>query len=101
MAASVTRLDPRASALVEQATAVLRAHGATEVYVYGSVVSGVWDPEASDLDFAVRGIPPERYFRAAAEVVRCLGREIDVTDLDSRTRFSLMLERRGKLARVG
>ncbi len=101
MAATVSMLDPRARALVEDAASVLRNHGATEVYVYGSVVGGAWDPDRSDIDFAVRGIPPERYFRAAADVVDRIGREVDLTDLDSGGRFGPMLERRGKLIRVG
>ena len=40
-------------------------------------------------------------FRAAADVVDRIGREVDLTDLDSGGRFGPMLERRGKLIRVG
>lgn len=101
MPTATRSLDPRALPLVERAVAIFREHGATEVYVYGSVVSGHWDPEWSDIDFAVRGIPPASWWRAGGKVMCELGRDVDVTDLDGGDRFSQMLERRGKLTRVG
>ncbi len=101
MSAAPPKLHPTARLLVDRGIAALREHGATEVYVYGSVVGDRWDPERSDIDFAVRGIPPERFYRAAADLMQSIGRDADLTDLDSGARFGLMLERRGKLTRVG
>jgi len=94
-------LDPRAHAQVERAAAILGGHGATEVYVYGSVVTDRWDPEWSDIDFAVRGLPPDRYFRAAGEVARGIGREVDILDLDVPSRLAGFLQDEGDLLRVG
>ena len=41
--------------LIRQAAEVLRAHGATEVYVFGTFAHGDVRPD-SDLDIAVRGL---------------------------------------------
>ena len=101
MTTAVPTLDPRARSLVERAVAILREHGATEVYVYGSVTTARWDPERSDIDFAVRGLPPERYFKASGDIVRRIEREVDILDLDMPSRLATFLEEEGDLLRVG
>jgi len=94
-------LHPGARELVQRAAAILRGHGATEVYVYGSVTTDRWNPEWSDLDLAVRGLPPERYFRASGDVVRSIECEVDVLDLDVPSRLVTFLQEEGELLRVG
>lgn len=101
MATTTQSVDPRALPLVEQAAAILREYGATEVYAYGSVVTGRWDPEWSDIDLAVRGVPPERFYAAGGAVMRAVPREVDVLDLDIPCRLSVFLEEEGDLVRVG
>jgi predicted nucleotidyltransferase len=101
MTTTVPTLDPRARSLVERAVAILREHGATEVYVYGSVTTDRWDPEWSDIDFAVRGLAPGRYFKASGDVVSGIGHEIDLLQLDRGSRLAEFLQEEGDLVRVG
>jgi predicted nucleotidyltransferase len=84
---------------IRQAAEILRAAGATEVYVFGSTARGVERPD-SDVDLAVRGLPPERYFFVLAPLVSALGRPVDLVDLDESTPFVRYLDRTKELRRV-
>lgn len=85
--------------LIERAAAVLRAAGAREVYVFGSVLTGQIR-EGSDIDMAVSGLPPEVFFRAMGQAHSILGRPLDLIDLDEHNLFTEYLRKKGKLHRV-
>lgn len=85
---------------IEKAAAALRAAGAREVYVFGSVAQGKIR-ENSDVDMAVSGLPPGVFFRAMAKASRALGRPLDLVDLDDDSPFTRYLKSHGELRRVG
>lgn len=64
-------------ALVE----ILRQYGATEIYLFGSLRTGLFH-RSSDIDLGVRGIPPERFFAALAALDAACDIAVDVVDLD-------------------
>jgi predicted nucleotidyltransferase len=84
---------------VETAARILLAAGATEVFVFGSLARGQGRPE-SDLDIAVRGLPPEKFFRTMSEVTFAVSRPFDLIDLDEENPFTEYLEKEGELLRV-
>lgn len=84
---------------VETAARILRQAGAEEVYAFGSSVHGKMRPD-SDIDLAVRGLPPERFFRAMSTVTFAVSRPFDLIDLDDPDPFTEYLERKGELVRV-
>ena len=84
---------------IETAARILREEGATEVYVFGSAAHGKMRPD-SDIDLAVRGLPPERYFPAMGRVVDAIQRLFDLVDLDEENLFTRFLEDEGELTRV-
>jgi predicted nucleotidyltransferase len=86
--------------LVEQAVAVLKSAGAHEVYLFGSAARGVARPD-SDIDLAVSGLPPERFFHAMGLVLKAIGRPLDLIDLDQDTAFVKFLREHGELRLVG
>ncbi|MFG0329895.1 MAG: nucleotidyltransferase domain-containing protein [Phycisphaerales bacterium] len=82
------------------AATILREEGAREVYLFGSVARG--DEVAdSDLDLAVEGLDPRRFFFALARAADAAGRPVDLVDLDEDTLFTRYLRRSGELRRVG
>jgi predicted nucleotidyltransferase len=85
---------------LEKAIAALKAAGAKEVYLFGSAAQGGFS-EDSDIDLAVRGLPPERFFRAISQASTFLDRPLDVVDLDEASPFTRHLEQEGLLVRVG
>jgi len=85
---------------IQHAALILRQEGAEEIYVFGSVAEGRDRPD-SDLDLAVTGLPPARYFRAVGRLLCELGSTIDLVQLDRPTPFTEFLQTTGKLRRVG
>ena len=84
----------------EAATRVLKEAGATEVYVFGSVVEGDLRPD-SDIDFAERGLPARSFFPTMAKMCEVVERPFDLIDLDECKDFADFLMSEGELRRVG
>lgn len=84
---------------IEQAAAILKAAGADAVYLFGSTVEGPVRPD-SDIDMAVAGLPPARFFQAMGQTMFVLPRSLDLVDLDVDTPFTRYLKQKGKLHRV-
>ncbi len=93
-------MDERVEVDISLATKILKAAGATEVYIFGSAATDRMRPE-SDIDLAVRGLAPEIYFRVGGQVMLAVSRPVDILDLDSPTPFTEFLVRKGRLRRVG
>jgi len=84
---------------IRRAAEALRQFGAREVYVFGSAAAGTLD-DCSDIDMAVAGLPPEKYFKAMGAAGDILERQIDLVDLDDENLFTSYLKRKGKLQLV-
>jgi predicted nucleotidyltransferase len=84
---------------IERAADALIALGAREVFVFGSAATGRMN-ERSDVDLAVSGLPPERYFRAMTDAGRILESPLDLIDLDEPNPFVQHLRDHGALRRV-
>jgi predicted nucleotidyltransferase len=85
--------------LLERGAALLTAAGAREVYVFGSVAAGSAQ-EGSDVDLAVAGLPPERFFATMARLENLFDRSVDLVDLDDVSPFTDYLRKKGILRRV-
>jgi uncharacterized protein len=85
--------------LIHKAAEVLKSFGATDVYLFGSVAKGT-NNEHSDIDLAVSGIPPEKFFEAMGDTFGAIRQEIDIVDLDEKTPFVSYLKEHGELRRV-
>jgi predicted nucleotidyltransferase len=63
------------------AALALRGHGARRVLLFGSMTTGR-ATEASDVDLAVEGLAPERYFAALADVMAIVAGPVDLVRLE-------------------
>ena len=61
---------------------LVRDFGASEVWLFGSLVRGVRHP-GFDVDLAVRGVAPERWFTALSRAWDIVGRPVDLVPLDT------------------
>ena len=93
-------MDDKMKRLLDQAAAALKTAGAREVYLFGSALRGTIG-EASDVDIAVSGLPPEVFFKVMGTVEDILRRPVDLIDLDEATPFTRYLKEEGELSRVG
>jgi predicted nucleotidyltransferase len=84
---------------IDKAAEILKSAGCTECYIFGSISKGQADVN-SDIDIAVRGLPPEKFFFIYGQLALQISRVIDLVDLDDGTRFSQKLRRRGPMTRV-
>ena len=84
---------------VKKALEILRKAGCGEIYIFGSLVDGTVTSK-SDIDLAVKGIPPEFYFKVLARLIMQLDHPVDLIDLEEDNRFSQMIRREGNLRRV-
>jgi len=84
---------------IDKAADILKAAGCQECYIFGSVSDGR-SHERSDIDIAIRGLPPERFFYVYGLLARQVKRQIDLVDLDDESRFSRKLQRREAMMRV-
>jgi predicted nucleotidyltransferase len=84
---------------IRRAAEALRQFGAREVYLFGSAAAGTLD-DYSDIDMAVAGLPPEKYFKAMGAAGDILERQLDLVDLDDENLFTSYLKRKGKLQLV-
>ena len=78
------RSEERAShlgTLLPRAAECLRRHGATQVWLFGSLAEGRPSLE-SDVDLAVEGLPAATYFDALAEVTELLGTRVDLVRVE-------------------
>jgi predicted nucleotidyltransferase len=73
--------------------------GASEVFLFGSAVSGELRAN-SDIDMAVSGLPPSVYFSAVSQATELVGRPIDLVDLDDQSSLVRYLRMSGDLVRV-
>jgi len=84
---------------IKTAAKVLIASGAREVYCFGSAATNTMR-SGSDVELAISGLPPERFYRAVGQALRMLSRPVDVVDLDEQTPFTEHLRNKGRLQRV-
>ncbi|MEO7908836.1 MAG: nucleotidyltransferase domain-containing protein [Roseiflexaceae bacterium] len=84
---------------IDRAVQILKEEGCTEIYVFGSVATGEGHSD-SDIDLAVRGCPPGRFFHTLGRLIWELDRSIDLVDLDSEDPFALFLEQKQRLSRI-
>jgi predicted nucleotidyltransferase len=85
---------------VERAVQIAREEGCSQVLVFGSVANGKAGPR-SDLDLAVRGCPPARFYRLLGRLMEELRHPVDVIDLDVEADVAQYLEEDGQLVHVG
>jgi predicted nucleotidyltransferase len=86
--------------LIKRAAAALKDAGAHEVYLFGSVARGNIH-EDSDIDLAVSGLAPEKFFQAMGQVGDILQRPFDLVDLDEINPFTRYLKQEEELQIVG
>jgi len=84
---------------VQKAIGYLKEIGCSEIFLFGSLVSGKTS-DSSDIDIAVKGIRPADYFSIYGELMLKLSHSVDLVDMDMQPGFSASLERQDSLFRV-
>lgn len=84
---------------LEQAMTILKEGGCSAVFLFGSAAKGTMHAQ-SDLDLAVRGCPPQRYFYLLGRLLADLEHAVDLVDLDIPSPFVDFLLTKGNLVQL-
>src|SRR4051794_22101987 len=68
---------------VRLAARFLKQQGATRVWLFGSLAKGRQPTVHSDFDFAVEGLPADRFFGSVGHLLQVLPRPVDIIELES------------------
>ena len=100
MSVSATSIPDEYRADVDRAVEICKEEGCRDVFIFGSVAAGQNRPR-SNLDIAVRGCPPEHFYRLLGRLMDELSHPVNLVDLDIEIRVAEFLEQEGQLVRVG
>ncbi len=85
---------------VFKAIEILKEAGCSEIYVFGSIANNTYN-ENSDIDFAVKGLPNEIFFKVMGKLMKYLEHEFDLIDLDEKdNRFCQFIINNGEFIYV-
>jgi predicted nucleotidyltransferase len=59
----------------------MRKEGCSAVFLFGSLTTGLFKPD-SDIDLAIQGCPPRKFFPLLARLLEELDYPVDLLDLD-------------------
>ena len=66
---------------VNKAVNILKSAGCSEIYIFGSLVSGLYK-KTSDIDLAVKGLPKKIFFKISGKLMMELEHRFDLVELD-------------------
>ena len=90
--------------LLSKGTNILKNAGCTEVFLFGSQAMG--KAHSGSVQMLIffwggRGLPPRLLFRMHSDLEEALRMPVDLVDFDSQFEFYNLLQRVGKLRRIG
>ena len=100
MTIAADRLPVEYRSDIDRAVRILRQGGCTEVHLFGSIAEGRVMAR-SDIDLAVRGCPPEKFFTLLGELMVELEHAVDLVDLDADKGLAQFLQQHAELLHVG
>lgn len=80
--AEARALAAQARSVLPEAVAILKKHGAKRIILFGSLGREGRFHRGSDIDLAVAGIPPQKFFRVTADLMMALDWHIDLKPLE-------------------
>jgi predicted nucleotidyltransferase len=93
------KLSPNYQKDVNRAVEILKAAGYWEIFLFGSLTTGKAGIK-SDIDLAVRGCPPEKFFHLLGKLLMELNHPVDLVDLDNENAFARYLEKNRELIKI-
>lgn len=80
-------LSPQDRTDVAAAARYLQEQGAARVWLFGSLARGRRPTVHSDFDFAVAGLPSERFLGCLGHLLQVLPRPVDIVEIESCSPF--------------
>jgi predicted nucleotidyltransferase len=84
---------------IDKAIKILKNEGCNEIYIFGSLVNGNIH-ERSDIDFAVNGLPENKYFKVMGKMMMELDNPFDLIDLDEKNNPFVHAISKGEMVKI-
>jgi predicted nucleotidyltransferase len=84
---------------IEKAIKILKEIGFEELFLFGSVVSNKLC-DNSDIDFAVKGIPDDKFFYALGKLDMELDHKGDLINLDKKSEFNDLILKKNEILKI-
>jgi len=85
---------------IRRAVEILKESGCTDIFLFGSLGEGKVR-DGSDIDIAIRGCPPGKFFHLLGKLLLALDHSVDLVNLDSQDAFARYLEKEGRILKIG
>ena len=85
---------------IKKANLFLKNEGCKSVFLFGSLVTGNTH-DSSDIDIGIKGLPPEKFFKAYSKLYMNLNNDFHLVDFDFENDFFSLLEKQGEVVEVG
>ena len=96
---TLNKIPPEYRDEVNKAISFLKQEGCKEIYIFGSLAEGK-SKTKSDIDIAVKGCPPGKFFNILGKLMLELHCPVDLIDLDKDKEFAQHIENQGDLINV-
>jgi len=74
---------------------ISREHGAQKIWLFGSMLDPHPETEPNDIDLAVEGVPPEKFFRLWGKLDSQFQKNVDLVYLDNDPPIRHIIFKRG------
>jgi len=85
---------------IANASICLKEEGCTEVFLFGSLVTGEYT-DSSDIDLGILGLPPKKYIRAYSKLNNIVKNRFDLIDFDENRDMYDLLFSIGEIEKIG
>jgi predicted nucleotidyltransferase len=96
----INRIPEKYHEDIKTATEFLKSEGCSEVFLFGSLVTGDIH-ENSDIDIGIKGLPPQKFFRVYGRLDEKLTNALDLVDFDSSKDFYNLLNSLDEVVKLG
>jgi predicted nucleotidyltransferase len=84
---------------LDLAIKILKEAGCQEIFIFDSLATGE-AKKNSEIDLAVRGCPPDMFFKTLGKLLRKLKHSVNLIDLDSKNPLAESIKEKGEIKRV-
>jgi len=85
---------------IENATFCLKNEGCTEVFLFGSLITGNYT-DSSDIDIGIMGLSPKKFIRTYSKLNNIIKNNFDLIDFDENKDLYNLLYSIGEIQKIG
>jgi len=97
---NISKIPEKYRTDIEKASHCLKEEGCTEIFLFGSLVTGKYT-DSSDIDLGIMGLPPRNYIRTYSKLNNIIKNRFDLIDFDENRDLYNLLHSIGEIEKIG